>query len=230
MGTPKSIPSQEMPHCLAVVEGLAPTGAGRSWKERTAKRLMDVVFGVFGSFLTILITPLIALLLKLEDGGPVFYAREFVDCDGSLRHYLKFRTMVTNAEERLRDDPELKRAFDEKYKLQTDPRVLRVGRVLRKYSIDEWPQFFSIVTGKLTLVGPRVISREETIRYGDLLPRLLSVKPGLTGYWQVMGRQNTSYQQRIAMDMHYIDHWSLGLDLRIVVLTLWKVVRAEGAY
>jgi lipopolysaccharide/colanic/teichoic acid biosynthesis glycosyltransferase len=230
MSTQKSTLSQAIPNGLAMATNVALVAAGRSWEERTAKRLMDVAFGMLGSFLTFLITPFVALFLKLEDGGPVFFAREFVDCDGSVRHYLKFRTMVTNAEERLRDDPELKRAFDTKYKLQTDPRVLRIGRVLRKYSIDECPQFFSILTGKLTLVGPRVISQEETSRYGDLLPKLLSVKPGLTGYWQVMGRQNTSYQQRIAMDMHYIDHWSLGLDLRIVALTLWKVVRAEGAY
>src|SRR3954451_13243628 len=158
MGTQKFILSQEIPNSLAMATNVTLVAAGRSWEERTAKRLMDVAFGTVGSFLTFLITPLIALLLKWEDGGPVFYAREFVDCDGSVRHYLKFRTMVINAEERLRDDPELKRAFDTKYKLQADPRVLRTGRVLRKYSIDECPQFFSILTGKLTLVGPRVIS------------------------------------------------------------------------
>lgn len=222
----------------AVSEELAPgpclvheaMASPRSRADRFAKRLLDYSAGVIGGVITLLLTPMVALVLKLEDGGPVFYRREFVDCDGSVRHYLKFRTMSQDADQRLRNDPALKRAFDLKYKLEDDPRVLRSGRFLRKYSVDEFPQFFSLLTGQLTLVGPRVISGEETSRYGDLLPKLLSVKPGLTGYWQVMGRQNTTYQQRIEMDMFYIDHWSLGLDLRIVALTVWKVLRAEGAY
>jgi lipopolysaccharide/colanic/teichoic acid biosynthesis glycosyltransferase len=107
---------------------------------------------------------------------------------------------------------------------------LRIGHTLRKYSLDEFPQFFSLLAGKLTFVGPRVISREETSRYGDLLPKLLSVKPGMTGYWQVTGRQNTSYAERIELDMFYIDHWSLKLDFIIMAKTIWKVLRADGAY
>jgi lipopolysaccharide/colanic/teichoic acid biosynthesis glycosyltransferase len=105
-----------------------------------------------------------------------------------------------------------------------------VGRTLRKYSIDEFPQFFSLLTGRLSFVGPRVISGEESARYGTHLPRLLSVKPGLTGYWQVTGRQTTSYEERIQMDMFYIDHWSIWLDLVITAKTLYKVVQADGAY
>jgi lipopolysaccharide/colanic/teichoic acid biosynthesis glycosyltransferase len=102
--------------------------------------------------------------------------------------------------------------------------------VLRKYSIDEFPQFFSLLAGRLTFVGPRVISQEETSRYGESLSKLLSVKPGMTGYWQVMGRQKTTYAERIQMDMFYIDHWSLRLDLIIMAKTVWKVLRADGAY
>jgi lipopolysaccharide/colanic/teichoic acid biosynthesis glycosyltransferase len=194
------------------------------------KKGFDCAIGLVGSVVTVLLTPLIAILLKREDDGPVFHRREFVDCDGVVRYYLKFRTMVTDADQRLREDPELRLQFDFKYKLRDDPRVLRIGRILRKYSIDEFPQFFSLLTGKLTFVGPRVISREETSRYGELLSKLLSVKPGMTGYWQVMGRQKTSYADRIRMDMFYIDHWSLKLDFIIMAKTLWKVVRADGAY
>jgi len=230
MATPKKAVTGELPEEPHLLFLAAPAPLRRSWAHRFTKRLLDYGMGGIGSVVTILLTPIIALLLKLEDGGPVFYSREFVDCDGCVRYYLKFRTMSQDADQRLREDPALKRAFDLKYKLENDPRVLRVGRVLRKYSIDEFPQFFSLLTGRLTLVGPRVISREETTRYGELLPKLLSVKPGLTGYWQVMGRQNTTYRQRIEMDMFYIDHWSLALDLRIVALTVWKVLRAEGAY
>jgi len=195
-----------------------------------AKRLIDLLFGVVGSVLTFLLTPMIALLIKLEDPGPVFYRREFVCEDGSLKYYLKFRTMLRNADDILEKDPHLKARFVGNYKLQEDPRVLRVGRFLRKYSIDEFPQFFSLLTNKLTLVGPRVICEEEKDRYGDLLPKRLSVKPGITGCWQVMGRQTTTYQERIRLDIFYIDQWSIWLDLVIIAKTLATIIRPEGAY
>ena len=194
------------------------------------KSVLDIVFGTLGSFVALLLTPLVALLLKLEDGGPVFYRREFVGTDARINYYLKFRTMKSNANEILKDDAQLKARFEEKYKLVDDPRVLGVGRILRKYSIDEFPQFFSLLSGDLTFVGPRVISQDETARYGPLLPKLLSVKPGMTGFWQVMGRQGTTYRERVGMDMFYIDHWSIWLDLLIIIKTFWKVLRADGAY
>jgi exopolysaccharide biosynthesis polyprenyl glycosylphosphotransferase len=200
------------------------------WAQQWLKSALDRILGAVGSAAAVLLTPPVGLLITLEDGGPVFYRREFVGCDGRVHHYLKFRTMKRNAGEILKGDAQLKAKFDEKYKLLDDPRVLRVGRFLRKYSIDEFPQFFNLLNGDLTFVGPRVISQEETARYGPLLPKLLSVKPGLTGFWQVMGRQGTTYQERIGMDMFYIDHWSIWLDLLIIGKTFWKVLRAEGAY
>lgn len=196
----------------------------------TMKSAIDRIFGLVGSLIALLLTPIIGLLLKIEDGGPVFYHSEFVAGDGSIRYYRKFRTMVRNADEILENTPHLKKQFDQNYKLKDDPRVLRFGRFLRKYSIDEFPQFFSLLTGKLTFVGPRTIRQEEACRYADCLPRLLSVKPGMTGYWQVMGRQTTTYKERVRMDMFYIDHWSLWLDLVIIAKTFWKVLRADGAY
>ena len=204
--------------------------SARSTLLQITKPLLDFIVGIAGSIVTLLITPIIAMLIKLEDGGPVFYAREFVDCDGTIRYYLKFRTMVRNADKLLASDPDLQNQFSEKYKLQSDPRILRIGRFLRKSSIDEFPQFFSLLTGDLTFVGPRVISREETGRYGDQLPKLLSVKPGITGYWQVNGRQNTTYEERVRMDMYYVDHQSLRLDLMIVAKTFWAVLSGEGAH
>ncbi len=194
------------------------------------KVLGEMFIGIVGSIVALLVVPFVALFLKLEDGGPVFYRREFVDCDGEVRYYLKFRSMVQHADKRLNEDRELKVRFTEKHKLEDDPRVLRTGRILRKFSIDELPQFFSVLQGRLAFIGPRVISKEESLRYGEFLPKLLSVKPGMTGYWQVMGRQNTDYDERIRMDMFYIDHWSLWLDLMIFAKTFWKVLRAEGAY
>lgn len=195
-----------------------------------AQVIVDSVIGIFGSALTLLIMPVVALAISLEDRGPIFYRSEFVDCDGTVRYYLKFRTMVRNADEILAGDAELRAQFSAKQKLKNDPRILRVGRVLRKSSIDEFPQFFSLLTGDLTMVGPRTISRSEMERYGELLPKLLSVKPGITGYWQVNGRQNTTYDERVRMDMFYVDHRSLRLDLRIIAKTFWTVLRGEGAY
>jgi exopolysaccharide biosynthesis polyprenyl glycosylphosphotransferase len=198
--------------------------------QRFSKWVIDVVFGLIGSLLTLLITPLIALLINLEDRGPVFHRREFVGGDGEIRHYLKFRTMVRDADQILQNDSNLKASFLANCKLREDPRILRVGRFLRKYSIDEFPQFFRLLAGQLTLVGPRVIANEEKGRYGDLLPKRLSVKPGITGYWQVMGRQKTTYDERIQMDMFYIDHWSIWLDLFIIAKTFGKIIWPEGAY
>jgi lipopolysaccharide/colanic/teichoic acid biosynthesis glycosyltransferase len=229
MGTIMSIAVEESAPALVDSHKIASRAPGRTVAELAVKLALDRIIGFLGSIVTLLITPFIAALLKREDGGPIFHRREFVDNDGQLRHYLKFRTMVVNADQILRDSPVLKKEFDHKYKLPDDPRILRTGRFLRKYSIDEFPQFFSVLTGRLTFVGPRVISREETARYGELLPKLLSVKPGVTGYWQVMGRQRTTYAERIKMDMFYIDHWSLGLDSLIMAKTFWKVLRADGA-
>jgi len=195
-----------------------------------AQVIVDSVIGIFGSALTLLIMPVVALAISLEDRGPSFFRSEFVDCDGTVRYYLKFRTMVRNADEILAGDAELRAQFSAKQKLKNDPRILRVGRVLRRSSIDEFPQFFSLLTGHLTMVGPRTISRSEMERYGELLPKLLSVKPGITGYWQVNGRQNTTYDERVRMDMFYVDHRSLRLDLRIIAKTFWTVLRGEGAY
>jgi exopolysaccharide biosynthesis polyprenyl glycosylphosphotransferase len=198
--------------------------------QRFVKVVLDRFIGLAGSLVTLSIAPIVGLLIKLEDRGPIFYRREFVGCDGEIHHYRKFRTMRQDSDRLVHEDPALKAKFDEKYKLVDDPRVLRVGRFLRKYSIDEFPQFFSLLAGKLTFVGPRVICQEEKERYGPLLPKLLSVKPGITGFWQVMGRQNTTYDERVQMDMIYIDHWSIWLDLLIVAKTFWKVLRSEGAY
>jgi len=194
------------------------------------KRLLDVAVGLIGSITTVVLTPIIGLLIKLEDGGPTFYRSIYVRPDNEDGYYLKFRTMQVDADEILTQNSELRGRFEKQYKLAGDPRVTRVGRFLRKYSLDEFPSFFSILRGEISLVGPRTITRAQGKRYGPLLPKLLSVKPGLTGFWQVMGRQTTSYEEKIQLDMFYIDHWSIWLDLLIVFKTFWAVVRAEGAY
>ncbi|HEV2299792.1 MAG TPA: sugar transferase [Candidatus Acidoferrales bacterium] len=207
--------------------------AAPQWSKQiqiVAKKILDFVAGAAGSLITLLALPIIALLIKMEDGGPVFYQRELLGRGGEPRLCRKFRTMCVDAREILERDSSLKAKFEEKHKLVDDPRVTRIGRVLRKYSIDELPEFFMVLCGKLSLVGPRAISRGEANRYGEYLSKLTSVKPGMTGFWQVMGRQLTTYEERIQMDMFYIDHWSVWLDIWIVCKTFWKVLRAEGAY
>jgi exopolysaccharide biosynthesis polyprenyl glycosylphosphotransferase len=198
--------------------------------QRVIKRAIDVAAGLIGSIVTVLLTPLAWMVVNLEDRGPVFHRREFVGTDGEIHYYRKFRTMRNDADEILRRDPQLRAEFLRQHKLKNDPRLLSVGRIMRRYSLDEFPQFFSVLSGKLTLVGPRVISGEERQRYGADLSKLLSRPPGLTGFWQVMGRQTTSYEERIRMDMFYVERWSIWLDLIIIAKTFWKVLQGEGAY
>ena len=198
--------------------------------QRVAKKVLDFTAGVVGSLITLLVLPIVALLTKIEDGGPVFYHSAYVGPDGSDRYYLKFRSMRVDADEILERDLELRRKFNARCKLEDDPRITRIGRFLRKYSVDEFPSFFSILRGQISLVGPRTIMQIQKEKYGPALPKLLSVKPGLTGFWQVMGRQLTTHEERVHMDMFYIDHWSIWLDLWIIAKTFWKVIRADGAY
>lgn len=225
--------SSEFNFELDEFSGFFRFSATPNWSKQAqlaTKRLLDFAAGLVGSLVTLLALPVVALLIKLDDGGPVFYRSAYVGPDGGIRFYLKFRSMQINAREILAKNPELMAKYAEKQKLIDDPRVTGFGRILRKYSIDELPGFFSVLSGRLSLVGPRTICNQEAHRYGYCLPTLQSVKPGLTGFWQVMGRQLTTYEERIQMDMFYINHWSIWLDLWIVVKTFWKVLRTEGAY
>jgi exopolysaccharide biosynthesis polyprenyl glycosylphosphotransferase len=207
--------------------------AAPQWSKQVqivAKKILDFAAGVLGSLITLAVLPFVALMNKLEDGGPIFYRSAYVGLDGGDRYYLKFRSMRVDADRILEQDPELRRKFDACCKLRDDPRITRIGRFLRKYSVDEFPSFFSILRGRISLVGPRTIMQIQKEKYGATLPKLLSVKPGLTGFWQVMGRQLTTHEERVQMDMFYIDHWSIWLDLWIIAKTFWKVIRADGAY
>lgn len=198
--------------------------------QRVIKTLLDFLIGIVGSAVTLLILPVIWVLLKLEDGGSLFYHSEYLGCDGKIHYYLKFRTMVRDADAVMQNDPELQQRFAEKQKLRNDPRTLKIGRLLRKFSIDEFPQFLNILNGQLTFVGPRTIRLSEAERFGPFLAKRLTVKPGLTGYWQVNGRQTTTYEERILMDLFYIDHWSIWLDIIIIGKTFRKFFAQEGAY
>ena len=193
------------------------------------KRLIDLIGA---SVALVLLSPVLiaaALAVKLYDGGPVVYRRRCVGCDGDF-DALKLRSMRVDADRYLEQHPELLAEFQRNYKLDNDPRVTPVGAFLRKTSIDELPQLFNVLRGAMSLVGPRMITRPELDKYGDKRDALLTVKPGMTGYWQVAGRQEVEYGDRVEMDMYYIRHWSLGLDLQILFKTPWKVLKREGAH
>jgi len=198
--------------------------------QQFSKRLLDFVIGAVGTAVTLVLIPVIGILIKLQDGGPIFYRSAYLDKDRRNRYYLKFRTMRVDADQVLQQDAKLRSEFSERHKLEEDPRVTSIGRLLRKTSLDEFPQFFTLLAGDLSFVGPRTIRREEGYRYGASLSRLLSVKPGMTGFWQVMGRQTTTYEERVQMDLFYIEHWSIWLDVFLIGKTFWKVFKCEGAY
>ena len=192
------------------------------------KRLMDLVGA---SLVLILLSPVLivaALAVKIQDGGPILYRRRCVGCHGEYDAF-KLRSMRVDADRYLEDHPELKAEFQQNYKLNDDPRTTPVGAFLRKTSIDELPQLINVLRGEMSLVGPRMITRPELEKYGDKSGALLTVKPGMTGYWQVAGRQEVGYGDRVEMDMYYIKHWSLGLDFQILFKTPWKVLKREGA-
>jgi len=193
------------------------------------KRLLDLVGA---SFLLVLLAPVIALcalLIKLQDGGPVFHRRRVVGRHGEFDAF-KLRTMCPQADAILQQDPSLRREFELNSKLRDDPRITPIGAVLRKLSLDECPQLWNVLRGEMSLVGPRMITAEELKKYGDAGWIFRATKPGLTGFWQVQGRQEVSFEQRVQMDLFYVRNWSLGLDCKILLRTPWVVVRGVGAY
>lgn len=193
------------------------------------KRAMDVIGSLL---LLVLLSPLFALvscLLLLSQGRPIIYRRRVIGLNGEFDAF-KFRTMQRDADTLLKADSDLGELFEESYKLRSDPRVTPLGKLLRKFSIDELPQLFNVLRGQMSLVGPRMITLPELQKYGEHQALLLTVKPGLTGYWQVHGRQDVSYAERVQMDIHYIKHWSLAQDVTLLLLTPLQVLRGKGAY
>lgn len=173
---------------------------------------------------------LVALLVKLDSPGPVLHRRTVLGRGAKPFEAFKFRTMSANADEVLTANITLREAFEAGYKLKADPRVTRVGRLLRRTSLDELPQLINVLRGEMSLVGPRMITPEERFRYGKWQLNLLTVKPGITGPWQVQGRADIPYEERVRLSMHYIRNYSIWLDLEILLRTVPAVLRGSGAY
>lgn len=197
-----------------------------------AKRVGDIIFSMLGIILTLPITIITAIAIKLEDGGPVLYTSYRVGQFGKQFKMYKFRSMKVNAD-KLEDTltSEELEEYRTEYKIRNDQRVTRVGRFIRKYSIDELPQLFNILKGELSFIGPRPVLDEETRLYGDKRELLLSVRPGLTGYWQAYGRNNVTYEsgERQAMELYYIENFSWWFNVKIFFRTIKAVLTAEGA-
>jgi len=202
---------------------------GRSVSERVLKRIIDVIGAAAILILLCPVLLVIAVLIWIGDGLPIFYLRRVIGSKGEFDAY-KFRTMCRDADAILQGDPELREAFVRNFKLKSDPRVTRLGEWLRKYSLDEVPQLINVLRGQMSLVGPRMITSQELCKYGGYRDLVMGVKPGLTGYWQIKGRQDVCYEERVNMDVYYVTHWTLGMDLRILINTPWKVIKGKGAY
>ena len=174
--------------------------------------------------------PFIALAVKRDSPGKVIYRRRVMGANGRQFDAFKFRTMYENGDEILEQYPELKKELEENQKLKNDPRVTRVGAFMRKYSLDEFPQLINVLKRDMSLVGPRMISPEEMERFGKWGMNLLTVNPGLTGLWQVSGRSDTTYEERVQLDMYYIRNWTIWSDVFLLWKTIPAVIKQRGAY
>ena len=200
------------------------------------KNIFDICFSLFIIFLTLPLTLIIALLIKLGDGGPVLYRHRRITVTGMEFHCLKFRTMHVDADKKLEDiltkNPAAREEWEKTFKLKNDPRITKIGRFLRKTSLDELPQFINVLRGEMSVVGARpIVQRELSDYYKENAGIYCSIKPGITGIWQVSQRSNTEdYQERVKIDVWYSLNGGFWLDLKIICLTLLAMVRRKGAY
>jgi Undecaprenyl-phosphate galactose phosphotransferase WbaP len=201
---------------------------------QAAKRTLDLLAAVLGGLLLLPVFALLAALIRLTSAGPVFYAHDRIGRDGRRFRAWKFRTMVRDADDvlrrHLRMNPELRAEWIRDQKLRDDPRVTTVGKLLRRTSMDELPQIWNVILGDMSFVGPRPIVQAEVERYGLRYSLYKKVRPGLTGLWQVSGRNNTTYDERVAFDEYYVRNWSVWLDLHILAETVKVVLTGDGAY
>ena len=194
------------------------------------KKSMDLILSFIGLILLIPVFLILAILVKLDSKGPVFYAHTRKGKNRSDIKIYKFRTMYSNSDEIFESfSDEQKEEYYKNFKLDNDQRVTKVGDFLRRTSLDEIPQLINVLKGDLSLVGPRPIVEKEICKYGQYADKLFSVIPGITGYWQSHGRSDTSYEERIEMDMYYIDNKSILLDIKIMFKTVISVIKKEGA-
>lgn len=212
-----------------------PTKSYRKRLERPetykfVKRFFDIVLASIGMIVLSPIFLIISLAIKLESKGPIFFKHTRIGKDGKIIKIYKFRSIVNNAEDMIKEfTPEQMKEYRENYKLTNDPRITKVGKFLRKTSLDELPQLINIIKGDLSIIGPRPVVSDELKKYGTNTRKFLSVTPGLTGYWAANGRSCTSYEQRMQMELFYIDNLSWKMDIKVFFKTIEAVIKREGA-
>ena len=201
----------------------------------TTKRIFDVLFSLGAMLFFLPIGLVVALCIKMTSPGPIFYSSKRVGKEGHPISCWKFRTMVQDADKKLslllQENSHLKQEWETYFKLKDDPRISTIGKILRKTSLDELPQFYNVLKGDLSVVGPRPVTQEEIQKYfGSKATKILSVRPGLTGIWQTSGRSLLTFEERIALEESYIDRQSLSLDLRIICKTIPAMFSSKGAF
>ena len=196
--------------------------------EKIAKRGFDISFSMLALVFICPVLLLIAIIVKLDSEGPVLYVSERIGRNGRRFRFLKFRTMVKDADSLRGALLHLNERRGNLFKMSNDPRVTRMGRILRRYSLDELPQFFSVLTGQMSVVGPRPCLTSEYARYTKEQRRRVEAVPGITGLWQVMARKNPSAEAYFALDTYYVENWSLWLDVKILMKTIAVVFSGTG--
>lgn len=201
---------------------------------RLTKRCMDIVASLVGGILLLPLLFYIAVAVKMSSRGPILYGHDRIGKDGKHFKAWKFRSMFENSndvlEYYLEQHPDLRLEWEQDHKLRYDPRVTRIGRFIRKTSLDELPQIWNVVRGEMSLVGPRPIVNAEVAKYGPYYGLYTMVTPGITGLWQISGRNNTTYDERVQLDSYYVRHWSPWLDMYLLIRTIRIVLFADGAY
>lgn len=220
---------------LSNIELNLPFSLEAKIKHRPLKRVFDVIFSLCALICLSPLLCLIALAIRLTSKGHSVYSHERIGRGGKPFRCYKFRTMYQDADlklqELLANNPDMKLEWERTFKLKNDPRVTPVGAFLRKTSLDELPQFWNVIRGDLSVVGPRPVVRGEIKKcYGQKASKILSIRPGLTGLWQVSGRNDTTYSTRIRFDEHYIENQSLLLDIKLIAKTIPAMISSRGAY
>jgi Undecaprenyl-phosphate galactose phosphotransferase WbaP len=228
----------------AVVERRSPAVSATAYPEfhrfaalnrgRPVKRALDLALTISGGLLVAPVIILIMLVIRLTSRGSVLFRHERIGLGGRRFKALKFRTMIVDGDPvlqaHLKANPAAREEWQRDHKLKNDPRVTWIGRLLRRTSLDELPQLWNVLRGEMSLVGPRPIVRAEIPKYGENFDVYIRAVPGITGMWQVSGRNDTGYRQRVALDVEYVSTWSVWLDLRILFRTVFVVIGQKGAY
>jgi exopolysaccharide biosynthesis polyprenyl glycosylphosphotransferase len=198
--------------------------------DEALKFILDYSLTIFGLLMGWPLLAALAIAVKLDSPGPVIHRRWVMGMNGRRFPAYKFRTMYIDGDKILAAHPDLQAELARNHKLKDDPRITRIGRILRKLSLDELPQLFNVLKREMSLVGPRMITAEEMSKYDQWDMNLLTVRPGITGLWQVSGRSDVSYEERVQMDMFYVRNWSIWLDLQLIFQTIPAVLKSRGAY